>query len=121
MNVVIAVATVGKVKCSQSNKYEYFSATLCSSNILDEHKVANVGDFGLAKAMPRVMGGVTRAAYGGSWGYQAPEILEGDISPKFDAYRLDFSVVRKVFHYTAMINCIHVMIHLGDFRSLLET
>ena len=40
------------------NPNNFFSASFCSSDILlDEHKVAKVGDFGLAKAMTQVLGG----------------------------------------------------------------
>ena len=94
-----------------NNPSNFFSATLCSSNILlDEHKVTKVGDFGLAKAMPKVLGGrsyITCAAHGGSLGYQAPEILEGEISPKFDVYSL--GVVRKQF--LLLYNSTHDELH----------
>ena len=40
------------------NPNNVFSASLCSSDILlDKHKVAKVGNFGLAKAMIQVLGG----------------------------------------------------------------
>ena len=67
-----------------------------SANILlDKFMTAKVGDFGLATTMPTVTQGhsyIRVSEFGGSLGYQAPEILEGEIGPKVDVYSL--AVVR---------------------------
>ena len=65
---------------------------MSSANILlDKNRTAKVGDFGLAKTMPNITDGrsyVKVTEYGGSLGYQAPELLEGELGPKLDVYSL---------------------------------
>ena len=66
-----------------------------SANILlDVNMTAKVGDFGFAKGVPKLIGG--RSFYSmklgcGTPGYTAPELLNGELSPKADVY--SFGVV----------------------------
>lgn len=90
----------------------YNTILYTSANILlDVNMTAKVGDFGFAKEVPKLIGG--RSFYSmklgcGTPGYTAPELLNGELSPKADVY--SFGVVSWIDFNQSMHTCGHIHI-----------